>query len=115
MGNIMNETPKVVFSKSLSNASWKNSRVASGDLRAEIEKIKREFSKDAYVLGSGNLCAKIASENLFDEYRIGLISDFLGKGTPLFTSQRHLLLKLLESKPLGEKAVLLRYVPNASN
>lgn len=115
IGKVMNETPKVVFSKSLLNASWQNSRVAGENMRAEIEKIKRESAKDAYVLGSANLCAKLASENLLDEYRIGLVSIFLGKGTPLFAMQRaQMPLKLLESKPLGDKAVLLRYVPALS-
>jgi len=37
----MNEIPKVVFSRTLKEASWKDSRIARGDLREEISRLKR--------------------------------------------------------------------------
>jgi dihydrofolate reductase len=38
----MNEIPKVVFSRTLERADWHETRIARGDLREEIEKLKRE-------------------------------------------------------------------------
>lgn len=110
VGQIMSATPKVVFSRSLSKVRWQNSRIATGDLRSEVERIKQESERDAYVLGSATLCAQLARENLLDEYRIGLVSMVLGKGTHLFRDVTSAIrLKLIESRPLGDKVVLLRY------
>ncbi len=38
----MNDIPKIVFSKSLSEGSWPATRIARGDLAAEIAAIKAE-------------------------------------------------------------------------
>lgn len=112
IGKIMNSTPKVVFSDSLLKAEWKNSRIAKGDLRAGVDRIKRETSKDAFVLGSANLVARLAEENLIDEYRIGVVSLVLGKGTHLFRDvTKSIPLRLVEARQLGHKIVLLRYLP----
>ncbi len=112
VGQIMNETPKVVFSRSLPNATWRNTRIARGDLRAEVAKLKSESRGDAFVLGSADLCSALLKEGLFDELRIGLVSILMGSGAPLFgelTSRAEL--TLLESRPLGDRIVLLRFAP----
>jgi len=110
IGQIMNRTPKVVFSRSLSSARWANTRIARGDLRSEVGRITQESASDAFVLGSGNLCAQLAKEDLIDEYRLGIVSRFLGQGTPLLGDLRATLdLDLLEARALGPKAALVRY------
>jgi dihydrofolate reductase len=38
----MNEIPKVVFSATLTRADWAESRIASGDLAEDIDRLKRE-------------------------------------------------------------------------
>jgi hypothetical protein len=38
----MNDIPKVVFSKTLSQASWPTTRIARGDLATEIAALKQE-------------------------------------------------------------------------
>src|SRR5207244_7080565 len=40
--DVMNEIPKVVFSKTLTRADWPESRIASGELAADIDRLKRE-------------------------------------------------------------------------
>lgn len=115
IGQIMNETPKVVFSNTLAKAEWPPARVARGDLRTEVERIKRGSRKDAYVLGSANLCAQLARENLIDEYRVGLVSMLVGGGRPMFSDiASRIPLRLVESRPLGDKITLLRYEPPAT-
>ena len=42
----MNNTPKVVFSKTLLKAEWKESRIARGDLTEEIARLRSEPGKD---------------------------------------------------------------------
>ncbi|MGH7128169.1 MAG: dihydrofolate reductase family protein, partial [Planctomycetaceae bacterium] len=51
---------------------------------------------------------------LFDEYRIGLVPVTLGVGSPLFKrDSQSLRLDLLDSRPLGDRCLLLRYQPAA--
>lgn len=113
IGRIMNETPKVVFSRSLRAADWKNARIAGGELRGEAERIKRESTKDAFVLGSGALCTALAQEDLIDEYRFGVVSMMLGEGVPLFGTRRQKgSLRLIESRALSDRVALLRCRPS---
>jgi dihydrofolate reductase len=47
----MNELPKVVLSKTLEKAGWNDSRVARGDLAAEIASLKAEPGGDIIAWG----------------------------------------------------------------
>src|SRR5438876_10262863 len=47
----MNSLPKVVFSRTLAKASWNNTRLISGDLAAEVRKLKRETGPDLVIMG----------------------------------------------------------------
>lgn len=38
----MNDTPKVVFSKSLTHADWEETRIAGGELADDIDRLTRE-------------------------------------------------------------------------
>ena len=40
--DVMNEIPKVVFSRTLTRADWPESQIASGELAADIDRLKRE-------------------------------------------------------------------------
>ena len=53
----MNDIPKVVFSKTLSDAeaTWPVTRVARGDLATEIAAIKAEPGPDVIVWGGGTV------------------------------------------------------------
>ena len=109
IAEFMNSIPKVVFSRTLSDAAWKNTRVAA-DAESEVRRLKAEDGKDMYIFGSADLCASL--EPLIDEYRIGLNPILLGQGTPLFkTKPRSQNLKLLEARPLKTGCVILRYAP----
>jgi dihydrofolate reductase len=57
----------------------------------------------------------LARDGLIDEYRIGVVSLLLGKGTPLFERLANRVpLRLVETRPLGDKIVLLRFLPDGS-
>ena len=49
----MNEIPKVVFSKTLTRADWPQSRIASGELAEEIDRLRREPGGGVIVAHGG--------------------------------------------------------------
>src|SRR5262245_42057633 len=51
----MNNLPKVVFSKTLAQASWNNTTLVNGDTAAEIRKMKQAAGEDMVIFGSGSI------------------------------------------------------------
>jgi dihydrofolate reductase len=81
---IMNNIPKVVFSKTLTKAEWKESRIARGDLTEEIANLKSEPGKDIMAHGGASFVQALSREGLIDEYRLVIRPVALGGGMPLF-------------------------------
>ena len=114
IADFMNEAPKVVFSRTLEAATWKNSRLVRGDAADEVAELKRGEGKDLFVFGSARLSDSLLRRGLFDELRICLAPVVLGAGVPLFkpgTPRQNL--TLLESRPLATGGVILRYAAKA--
>jgi dihydrofolate reductase len=80
----MNEIPKVVFSKTLQQADWPETRIAGGDLRKEVERLKREPGNDLIAYGGARLDQALSRLGLVDEYRLMIQPAALGAGLPLF-------------------------------
>jgi dihydrofolate reductase len=80
----MNAARKVVFSHTITNADWANTSVATGDLTAEIEKLK--LDGDGYIVAHGGIgfLRSLIHSDLIDEYRITLFPYLAGNGTRLF-------------------------------
>jgi len=79
----MNEIPKVVFSRTLERAEWADSRIARGDLAAEIAELRREPGKDMLAWGGAAFAQSLNRLGLVDEYRLILQPVALGHGLPL--------------------------------
>src|SRR5579862_968832 len=71
--DVLNTAPKVVFSQTLQTADWANSSIASGELGAEIERLKRDG--DGYIVADGGIgfWRSLIRRDLIDEYRISLV------------------------------------------
>jgi dihydrofolate reductase len=80
----MNNTPKVVFSKTLTKADWKESRIARGDLGEEIARLRSEPGKDIMAHGGASFVQALSRLGLIDEYRLVIRPVALGSGMPLF-------------------------------
>ena len=110
----MNDIPKVVFSRTLGDAeaSWPVTRVARGELAAEIATIKAEPGPDVIVWGGGRLAGALAAADLIDEYRLLVQPLVLGRGQALFDQlpdSRHL--ELVEATPFPSGVVVQVYRP----
>lgn len=110
----MNRLQKAVFSRTLERVDWQNTKLLKGDVKVEVELLKRAGEKNIFVFGSGDLSATLLEQGLFDEYRLCLVPVVLGNGKQLFGRKlSRLRMKLLESRPLVSGSVLLRYEPSA--
>ena len=108
----MNSLQKVVFSRTLDKASWNNTRLAKGDLTAEIRKMKQEPGTDMVIMGSGTIVSQLAQEGLIDEYEIALNPIVLGKGRTMFEGVKEKQnLKLTKTRAFANGNVFLCYEP----
>jgi dihydrofolate reductase len=108
----MNEMPKIVFSRTLDNISWSNTKLIKGDLAAEVRKLKQESGPDMVILGSGTIVSQLAQQSLIDEYQLAVSPIVLGKGRTLFEGVKEKLdLKLRSSRTFGNGTVFACYQP----
>jgi dihydrofolate reductase len=106
---VWNALPKVVFSTTLTEVS-DNARLATGELAAEIERLRTEPGDGDIAIGGATLAAEAASEDLIDEYRIRLCPVLLGGGLPFFAQRERMVdLELVECRALASEVVYLRY------
>ena len=112
VADLMNRVPKLVFSRTLKEVAWNNSRLVTGDAAAEIPRLKRESEKNLFIFGSANLSATLMAAGLIDEYRVCIAPVVLGCGEPLFKpADTPLALRLSDARPLQSGGVILRYAP----
>jgi dihydrofolate reductase len=111
----MNGAPKVVFSNSLREARWQNTRLAPGDLlRETVEALRQKEQKDIAVFGSSDLAVSLLRLGLLDELRIMVNPVVLGAGKRLFEGiDRPLDLRLYAAQTFTSGNVLLRYRPKS--
>ncbi len=86
----MNAVPKTVVTRGGGPvAPWQNSRVTgSGDLGAEVARLRAEAGGDIAVFGSSDLTVTLLEQGLVDELRILLHPVLLGSGRSLFAGLR---------------------------
>ena len=80
----MNRMPKVVFSRTLEEAAWNNTRLVKKDMIAEIRKLKADDGPDMVILGSGTIVSQLTEAKLIDEYQLVVSPIVLGKGKSMF-------------------------------
>ena len=107
----MNALPKLVASRSIASSDWNNTRVTA-DIVAEIARLRAAPGKDIFIFGSAELVDSLLKEKQIDELMLALVPLRLGAGTPFFKAGREQqALDLLESRPLKNGTVILRYAP----
>jgi dihydrofolate reductase len=111
----MNNTPKVVFSRTLDKAEWgkhNNARVVREHASEEIAKLKGLPGKNMVIYGSANLIQGFSQLGLIDEYQLLVHPLVMGAGKPLFANMTNPLnLKLLRTEVYKNGVVVLYYEP----
>jgi dihydrofolate reductase len=105
----MPKMKEYVFSNSLS-AVKKDAILVRGDIKAEVEKIKKEPGKDIWLFGGAGLTASLMKLGMVDELWLAVHPILLGKGKPLFQDiEKRIHLNLVESKKYDSGLVSLMY------
>jgi dihydrofolate reductase len=104
--------PKYVVSSTLSDPSWTATTVVSGDVVAELRRLREEAGGDLVVHGSASLVQTLLENDLVDELRLMVFPVVLGKGKRLFgdtTAKKPM--RLTDSKVVGDGVTILIYQP----
>lgn len=102
---------KIVFSHTLKTVDWKNTKLATNDLKEEVLQLRQQEGKDI-LIGSPGLISALTQLGLIDEYQLCVHPVILGKGLPLFKNiNEKMILKLLKTKTFNSGAIVLYYEP----
>ena len=80
----LNNATKYVATSTLSELEWKNSTPITGDIAAEVSRLKEQDGPLLQVHGSSQLIQALLSHNLIDEFRLWTYPVVVGPGKRLF-------------------------------
>ena len=110
--NKINEIPKIVFSNTLQDVGWNNTKLVKGNMAEEVLKLKQGAGKDLSV-GGLNLARSLTNLSLIDDYWILVHPIIVGKGRRLFDGINESLdLKLVDSQKFHSGVIALHYQQN---
>jgi dihydrofolate reductase len=107
-----NSTKKYVVSHQALEPSWHNSFCITGDVVAQIKKLKAEDGPDLWVHGSGNLIQTLLEHNLIDRMYVAIHPLTLGAGKRLFAEgTQAAMMNLVDSKISPAGIIFATYEP----
>ena len=105
---VWQKAEKIVFSRTLTGATTRNTRVERDfDIEA-IRKLKRESERDIRI-GGAELAGLALEADLVDECQLFLNPLIVGGGKPAFRAALRRNLELLETRRFGTGVIHLRY------
>jgi dihydrofolate reductase len=106
----MLETPKVVFSRTLSESRWERTTLAKASLAEEIDRLKQASGGDIIAYGGGTFVSELIRHGLIDEFHFFINPVALGAGMTIFREpDRKVPLKLARSTSFECGIVALTY------
>ncbi|GAA5127038.1 dihydrofolate reductase family protein [Pseudonocardia adelaidensis] len=108
----MNGARKYVVSNTLTEATWENSTIVSGDVKSELTKLKQDVNLG--TTGSAVLVRWLLEQELVDELHLLVHPLVVGKGQRLFADGAKVPLKLLSATPFTTGVVHMVYGPATS-
>ncbi|MGO4396051.1 dihydrofolate reductase family protein [Variovorax sp. M-6] len=106
----MNAAPKLVFSTTLKEARWQNTRLIESGMLDAVRALKNESGPNLVVMGSGKVVAQLAGAKLVDEFQLVLNPLVLGAGRTLFEGiVERIALQLTDERRFRNGNVVLHY------
>lgn len=85
----MMNTPKTVFSRTLTQSAWENTDVAN-DINAEVKRLKTLEGKGIVAYGGAGFVSSLVENDLIDDYYIFVNPAAIGEGLRIFTGRKAL-------------------------
>jgi dihydrofolate reductase len=82
----LDDVQKVVFSTTLREVTWKNSRLARGTVEEEVGALKRAPGGDILIQNSTRLTQSLLARDLVDEIHVVVAPVAVGQGRALFAN-----------------------------
>lgn len=112
MARWLNDTKKLVASRSLERADWSHSELCRDLDAAKVRELKQKAGKSILIFGSGSIVSQLSEWGAIDEYRFVVCPVLLGQGRTLLGSMAERVgLELLEAQPFRSGNVMLTYKP----
>jgi len=106
----LNNTPKLIVSRTLREVGWRNSRLIKGDVVQELTKLKQQPGKNITILGSATLVRSLLRNGLLDELGLMIFPVVLSAGRRLFENDvDQIALKLVQARTFGTGVVGVTY------
>ncbi len=111
----INRLPKFVASASLQETTW-NSTLITGDVAAEVARLKDQPGKTIMKYGTGQLDRTLIQHGLIDEFHLSIFPLTVGSGLRLFEGidTTAMALKLTGTTTFSNGIVQLTYLPQYS-
>lgn len=111
----MNDLPKVVASRSLTEHPWGPTTFVADDVAGRIAELKAAPGKEIAIFGSSSLVAELLPTGVVDELRMLVSPVVLGAGQPVFAGAAGPVpLRRTDVRPFANGSVLLTYQPEPS-
>ena len=105
----MNTAQKYVVSNTLTEATWENSTIVAGDVKAELTRLKQD--KQLGTTGSAVLVQWLVEQELVDELHLLVHPVVVGQGQKLFADGAKVPLKLVSGTTFETGVMHLVYAP----
>jgi dihydrofolate reductase len=106
----LDDVEKVVFSKSMTDAPWSNSRIAARGPAEEVQQLRRTDGGDILVVNSVSIIRQLLEGEQLDRLLIDLVPEVAGGGTTLFEDGLpRSTWSLSDAVPADDGALMLTY------
>lgn len=106
----LNALHKIVFSKTITQATWQPATIRRDDVADAVRELRREKGRDLILWGSLSLVKRLTEERLVDEYWIIVVPTFLGEGKKFIPEDAAINdMELFDSRTSPSGAVFLKY------
>ena len=110
MSRFVDKAQKVVFSNTLKEVPWENTRVMRGDVGEAIAQLRKEPGKNMALVGGMCLSQQFMQRGLIDDYYLTVFPVILGRGPKLFGElEAQQTLKLADIKHFEHGEVFFHY------
>ena len=107
------DMPKVVFSSTLHEALWANTRLVADDAVRAVRNMKEEGAEPMRTMGSVTLCRSLLEAGLVDRFRVVVFPVITGSSGEerIYDGYPDVALEMIGSRTFDGRIQLLEYIP----